>query len=66
MLMRHSEFWTRMDRALGNAYSRVWADQQVIAALGQRTVSEALRDGEEPKAVWRAVWERLELPASER
>jgi len=64
--MRHSEFWARMDRFLGPAYARAWADLQVIAALGHRTVSEALAAGEDPKTVWRAVWERLELPPSER
>jgi hypothetical protein len=64
--MRHSEFWERMDRVLGPAYSRTWAEQQVLSALGGRTVTEALAAGETPKQVWRAVWERLELPPSER
>lgn len=66
MTVRHTEFWSRMENALGPAYARVWADQQVIGALGHRTVSEALAAGETPKQVWLAVWERLELPASER
>ena len=64
--MRHTEFWARMEDALGPAYAQVWADQQVLADLDHRTVSEALAAGETPKRVWRAVWERLELPASER
>ena len=64
--MRHSEFWARMDRVLGRAYSRTWAEQQVLSQLGGRTVREALEAGETPKHVWRAVWERLELPPSER
>ncbi len=64
--MRHTEFWARMDDALGAAYARTWAEQQVMSSLGHRTVLEALDAGEPPKRVWRAVWERLELPASER
>ena len=64
--MRHTEFWERMEQALGPAYARSWADQQVIPDLGGRTVSEALAAGESPKHVWRAVWSRLELPVSER
>ena len=64
--MRHSEFWARMDRVLGPAYSRTWAEQQVLSTLGGRTVAEALAAGETPKHVWRAVWERLELPPSEQ
>ena len=64
--MRVTEFWSRMEAALGPAYCRVWADQFVIADLGGRTVNEALRSGEQPKFVWRAVWTALELPPSER
>ena len=64
--MRHTEFWARMEQALGPAYARTWADQQVMASLGGRTVAEALAAGEAPKQVWAAVWERLELPQSER
>lgn len=64
--MRHTELWSRMDHVLGPAYARTWAEQQVMAALGNRTVTEALAAGETPKQVWLAVWERLELPLSER
>ena len=64
--MRHTEFWARMEHALGTAYARTWAEQQVMAALAHRTVAEALDQGESPKTVWRAVWERLELPPSEK
>ena len=64
--MRHTEFWARMDAALGPAYARSWADQQVLADLGGRTVEEALEAGEPPKVVWRAVWAELELPPRER
>ena len=63
--MRHTEFWSRMEHALGAAYCRHWADDQVLGPLGSRTVNEALADGVPPKQVWRAVWAVLELPASE-
>ena len=64
--MRHTEFWARMDEALGPAYARVWAETQVIGALGGRTVLQALDAGVEPKQVWREVWRVLELPPSQR
>ncbi len=64
--MRHTEFWARMERHLGASYAAVWADQQVIGALDHRTVRQALDAGVPPKEVWRAVWQVLELPASER
>lgn len=64
--MRHTEFWARMDQALGPAYARSWAEQQALGDLGHRTVLEALDAGEQPKVVWRAVWAQLGLPARER
>lgn len=64
--MRYTEFWSRMDDALGSAYSRTWADTHVLGRLGSRTVNSALSAGEDPKTVWRAVWEELELPAHRR
>ncbi|HET7071961.1 MAG TPA: DUF3046 domain-containing protein [Nocardioides sp.] len=64
--MRHTEFWARMESALGPAYARAWADRFVIDELGERTAQQALDAGEPPKKVWAAVWRTLELPASER
>jgi DUF3046 family protein len=64
--MRHTEFWSRMESALGSSYALSWARQYVLADLGERTVTEALDAGEPPKAVWAAVWRALELPPSER
>ena len=64
--MRFTEFWGRMEAALGSSYAAVWASQQVLADLGGRTVDQALAAGEPPKVVWRAVAERLELPETLR
>ncbi|HEX4472607.1 MAG TPA: DUF3046 domain-containing protein [Nocardioides sp.] len=64
--MRHTEFWTRMEAALGKAYARAWAGQVVLGELDGRTAQEALDAGEPPKAVWAAVWRILELPESDR
>ena len=64
--MRHTEFWTRMERALGPSYARPWAHAHVLRSLDGRTVDESLAAGEDPKLVWRAVWAELELPAHDR
>ncbi|MGA9746634.1 MAG: DUF3046 domain-containing protein [Nocardioides sp.] len=65
--MRHTEFWERMEQALGSpSYARHWSEQHVMAPLGGRTAVEALASGESPKSVWRAVCEVLDLPASQR
>ena len=64
--MRHTEFWGRMEGALGAGYARSWSQLQVLAELGGQTVDEALAAGVPPKTVWRAVWQHLQLPARER
>ncbi len=55
-----------MEHHLGDGYARVWASQIVLSSLDGRTPQQALDAGVEPKQVWRAVWQMLELPASER
>lgn len=64
--MRHTEFWVRMEQALGSGYARSWAEQHVISELGSRTVAEALAAGESPKQVWEAVWRTLDLPLRDK
>ncbi|MGB3954579.1 MAG: DUF3046 domain-containing protein [Brooklawnia sp.] len=64
--MREAELWQRMRTHLGAGYAAVWAEQMVLAELGGRTVVEALAAGVDCKTIWRAVWSRLELPATDR
>ena len=64
--VRMTEFWKRMESALGASYAPYWADTHVLSNLDGRTVNDALAAGESAKAVWLAVWETLELPARER
>jgi len=64
--VRLTEFWTRMESALGAGYARSWARQQVLPGLGERTVVEALEAGWDAKRVWREVHKALELPPADR
>jgi len=64
--VRHTEFWDRLERALGRAYAGSWAEQFVMADLENRTAGEALRAGVPPKRVWAAVWAALELPSRDK
>lgn len=64
--MRHTEFWQRLESALGSGYARSWAGMYVMSDLGGRTAQQALDAGVSPKEVWAAVWTALELPASEK
>ena len=60
--MRLTVFWERMRAQFGEAYAESVAKDQVIAALGDRTVNQALVDGQDPKTVWRAVCETFDVP----
>ena len=53
--MRLTEFWRRLEESFGGAYARSLATDQTFAALNNRTIDEALSQGEEVVTVWRAV-----------
>lgn len=55
-----------MESRFGRAYARSYASDQVLATLAGRTVVQALDDGEDLMAVWRAVCEAVDAPAFER
>jgi hypothetical protein len=64
--VRLSDFWERMDLALGVGYARSWAADFHVPELGGRTVNLALAEGEDTQVVWRAVHETLGLAAKYR
>lgn len=64
--MRLTVFWERMARRFGAAYADSVARDLVIAALGHRTVAQALEAGVEPAEVWNAVCEAVEVPVADR
>jgi hypothetical protein len=51
-----------MERRFGVAYARSYARDMVLAELGSRTVDQALADGDDTKAVWRAVCDANATP----
>jgi hypothetical protein len=51
-----------MNAQFGETYAQSVAKDQVLAQLGDRTVSQALADGQDAKAVWRAVAEAFDVP----
>ena len=55
-----------MESRFGVSYARSYAADQVLSALGGRTVDRALADGDDAKLVWRAVCDATNAPASER
>ena len=64
--MRLTVFWERMHARFGAAYADSIARDLVIAALGGRSVAEALAAGVSPAEVWKAVCETVEVPVEDR
>ena len=60
--VRLTEFWRRMDEQFGHVYAQSVAKDFVVAGLGDRTVSQALEDGEDVKVIWRAVCAAFNVP----
>lgn len=55
-----------MEDEFGAGYAHVVADDLVLSGMGDRTGSQALADGEDPKAVWLAVCETQSIPEERR
>lgn len=60
--VRITEFWQRMDEQFGAVYAQSVAKDYVLAGLGERTVQQALTDGENVKVIWRAVCLAFPVP----
>jgi hypothetical protein len=52
-----------MELTFGRGYARSWAHDQHLAALGGRTVMQALAEGTDTREVWRAVCAHAPVPA---
>lgn len=63
--MRLTEFWRRMGEVFGPHADSLAADH-VFSELGNRTVVQALADGEPTKDVWRAVCAAMDVAPSSR
>jgi Protein of unknown function (DUF3046) len=59
-------FWERMNGQFGDAYAASVAKDHVLAAIGGRTVNQALADGVDAKAIWLAVCDAFDVPGNLR
>ncbi|WP_402467887.1 DUF3046 domain-containing protein [Isoptericola aurantiacus] len=64
--MRYSDFSLLVDEVFGSAYGRVLVREQVLPALGDRSPEEALAAGVEPRDVWHALCDALDVPEERR
>jgi len=64
--VRLTHFRQLMDEEFGGVRAASISRDHVFAALGGRTVEQALEDGDEPRDVWRVVCAEFEVPVERR
>lgn len=64
--MRYREFWQLVDEVLGSAHGRALVHELVLPTLGARTAEQALDAGTEPRDVWHALCDELDIPDPQR
>ena len=64
--MRHSEFWTLVEDEFGSAHGRALVHDHVLRAMGYRTAEQALAGRSDPRDVWLALCEELDVPPERR
>ncbi len=64
--MRYREFWDLVDDVFGRAYGRSLTSDQVLDALDGRTAARAIDDGVEPRVVWHALCDAMQVPDQRR
>lgn len=64
--MRLREFWQLVDEVFGRAHGRALAHDLVLTVLGDQSAVAALEDGEEPRTVWHALCDAMEVPEALR
>jgi len=64
--VRYREFWQLVDEVLGSAHGRSLVRELVLPSLGDRTAEQALDSGIEPRDVWHALCDELDVPDRQR
>ena len=64
--VRYREFWDLVDEVFGRAYGRTLASDQVLSVLADRTAEQAIEAGIEPRTVWHALCDAMDVPDRHR
>lgn len=59
-------FWQLMDEEFGAGYARTLAAHHVLGQLGGVTAMQALDRGDQPRLVWLALCDDLDVPTARR
>lgn len=66
LVVRYREFWALVDEVLGAAQGRSLVRELHLAGLDDRTAAQGLDDGEEPRTVWHALCDELQIDEDRR
>jgi Protein of unknown function (DUF3046) len=61
-----SEFTELVDDVFGSAYGRALVREQVLPRLDGRTPAQALEAGVDPRDVWHALCDAMDVPDAQR
>ena len=64
--MREREFWQLLEQVFGRVYGRSLSRDLRLDAVDGMTVVEALEAGVEPRVVWHALCDKMEVPDAKR
>ncbi len=64
--MRVSEFYALLNDVFGPEYGRTLAREFAINDLDSRTADRALDDGVDPRDVWHALCDAMDVPPERR
>jgi len=64
--VRVSDFWRLVDDEFGPGYGRTLFRDQVLTGLGHRTGEQALAAGDDPRDIWVALCDEMDVPAERR
>ena len=64
--MRLREFYTLLDAVFGPEYARTLGREMVLTELDSRTADQALDDGVDPRDVWHALCDAMEVEPARR
>jgi hypothetical protein len=59
--VRLREFWQLVDEVFGRVHGRALTNDLVLTALDGRTAVAALEDGDEPRTVWHALCDAMDV-----
>ena len=64
--MRLREFYALLDEVFGTEYARTLAREMVLTDLDSRTSDQALGDGVDPRDVWHALCDAMDVEPARR